>query len=73
MTLPSEYLILRQPGRVAEVVFVQHGAEHVMFSGKRWDARRSLLRIRQSIGFEHLPVYVRKETGAIELSERVTL
>lgn len=69
MTLPSEYLLLRQPGRLCEVVFIKGGTEHVMFSGKRWPARHYLKALRNGIGYESVPVYVRKESGNIVLNE----
>ncbi len=65
MTLPSEHLLLRQPGKACEIVFVKNGVEVVLFSGGRWAARRTLAGLRNSIPYEGTPAYCRKVTGAI--------
>ena len=73
---PSEYLILRQPTRFCEVVFVKDGAETVLFSGKRWPARHAFRAFLNSIPYENTRAFVRKETGSVvevEDSERETV
>ena len=63
--LPSEYLLLRQPTKVCEVVFVKNGIETVLFAGKRWPARHAFRDIRNSVPYENTPAFVRKITGTI--------
>ena len=62
---PSEYLILRQPAKACEVVFVKNGTETVLFAGKRWPARHAFRAFLNSIPYENTPAFVRKESGAI--------
>ncbi len=62
MNIPSDnWLLLRQkPGKPCEVVYVQGERETVLFSGKRWDARRYYRDLRLSIGWEVIPAFVEK-------------
>lgn len=72
--LPATYLILRQPGRLAEVAYAKDGVETLLFAGKRWPARRAFAACRLSIPYEGIPAFVRKESGAIvECSGEVRL
>ncbi len=65
MTLPREYLLLRQPGKACEIVFVKNRVEVVLFLGGRWAARRALAALRDSVPYENTPTYCRKSTGTI--------
>jgi hypothetical protein len=65
-TLPPTYLLLRQPGRLAEVVLIKAGQpDEVLFTGKRWAARNALLSIRATAAYRDLPVYCRKDSGTM--------
>lgn len=62
MNLPTSYILLRQPGRYAEVLAVIHGRAFQLFVGNRWDARDYLGRLHGSIFYCGLPVYNQKRT-----------
>jgi len=64
--MPTKYLILRSAGDVCkntEVVFYDSDKQtrEVMFTGKRWYARRFLRDLRTSIGWETVSAYCEKQ------------
>lgn len=64
--MPTEYLILRPAGDVCrntEVVFYNSDKQtrEVMFTGKRWHARRFLRDLRRGIGWENVVAFCEKQ------------
>ena len=56
-------LILRQPRKVCEVVYVLDG-ERMLFAGGRVDAKRFLLDLRSN-GYRGVPAYCLKRRGGL--------
>jgi len=63
MELPSEYIILRQPAKIAEVVFVKNGIESILFSGGRVKAKHFLDQLKKSIPYESVRTFNLKKGG----------
>lgn len=63
--MPTEYIILRPAGDVCrntEVVFYNSNRQtsDVLFTGKRWNARRFLRDLRNGIGWESVAAFCEK-------------
>lgn len=63
--MPTEYIILRPAGDVCkntEVVFYNSDKQtrEVLFTGKRWHARRFLRDLRNGIGWENVVAFCEK-------------
>lgn len=63
--MPSQYIILRPAGDVCrntEVVFYDSDKQtrNVLFTGKRWHARRFLRDYRKQIAWENVPAFCEK-------------
>jgi len=71
--LPSEYLLIRQPSKSCEVLFIKETEETVLFSGKRWDARRFLKDFRNQVAYESVRAFCRKKprNGFVNFEEIV--
>lgn len=61
MKLPNEYLMLRQPKKLAEIVFVKNGTENILFSGGRVAAKKFLSGLRKGIAWESVRAFCHKE------------
>jgi len=61
--LPTEYLMLRQPGKVTEVAHVNNGQETILFSGGRVNAKKFLATLRNGIAWENVRAFCHKENG----------
>jgi hypothetical protein len=63
--IAKQYLLLRQSSNCpAEVISSKNGIERILFSGKRWPARRFFEAARVSETYKNVTHYVRKETAA---------
>jgi len=61
--LPNEYLLLRHPQKVCEVVFTKNGSETVLFAGGRVAAKKFLGVLRCGIAWESVRAFCHKENG----------
>ena len=63
MDLPNEYLMLRQPTKVCEVVHHRDGKDYVRYAGGRVAAKKFLTELRKSIGWDSVRAFCHKENG----------